>query len=199
MDSPFTVCRDLIDTMDDATLRGAADHMIEKAMVFDKLRKAMRIALPAGTHGINDRGSNERMSTIAQRVEKFCARVEDAEALSQKQEYKNMIGKIREYWKKLFCDPLTVRTPEGTLRIQPQRTNNILEQLFRSLKWVFRKKSGMNALEKNKRHGNRHGLGKESEQSSVHAHPSRWKAVTGRTICRNRYSAGAKRTQQTLH
>lgn len=84
----ITVLRDLIDTMDDTTLRSAAGQMDKKAMVFDKLRKAMRIALPAGTRGINDRGSNERMSKIAQRVEKFCAWVESDEVLSQKQEYK---------------------------------------------------------------------------------------------------------------
>ncbi len=144
----LTIIRDLIDTMDDATLRKAADQMAQKASVFDKLRKAMRIALPAGTQGINDRGSNEQMSTIAQRVEKFCDGVEGDEALSAKQEYKNMIAQIKEYWKKLFCDPITVRTPGGIIQIQPQRTNNILEQFFRSLKRVYRKKSGMNALEK---------------------------------------------------
>lgn len=144
----LTIIRDLIETMDDATLRKAADQMAQKASIFDKLRKAMRIALPAGTRGINDRGSNEQMSTIAQRVKKFCDRVEGDEALSEKQAYKNMIAQIKEYWKKLFCDPITVGTPGGTIQIQPQRTNNILEQFFRSWKRIFRKKSGMNALEK---------------------------------------------------
>ncbi len=66
--SYLTIIRDLIDTLDDATLRNAADQMAQKASVFDKLRKMMRIALPAGTQGINDRGSNEQMSTIAHRV-----------------------------------------------------------------------------------------------------------------------------------
>jgi mRNA-degrading endonuclease YafQ of YafQ-DinJ toxin-antitoxin module len=144
----LTIIRDLIDTLDDATLRKAADQMAQKAYVFDKLRKAMRIALPTGTQGINDRGSNEKMSTIAQRVDKFCHWVEGDEALSAQQEYKNMIAQIKEYWKKLFCDPITVRTPGGIIQIQPQRTNNILEQFFRSWKRIYRKKSGMNALEK---------------------------------------------------
>jgi hypothetical protein len=144
----LTVIRDLIDTMEDATLRKAAEQMQQKASVFDKLRKAMRIALPAGTRGINDRGSNEPMSTIAQRVQKFCAGMEGDETLAAKQEYKSMIAQIKEYWKKLFCDPITVDTPGGTIQIQPQRTNNILEQFFRSWKRIFRKKSGMNALER---------------------------------------------------
>jgi len=93
----LTILRDLIDTMDDSILRKAAEQMQKKASVFDELRKAMRIALPAGTRGINDRGSNEPMSTIAQRVKKFCDRVQGDEALSGKQEYKPMIAQIKEY------------------------------------------------------------------------------------------------------
>ena len=143
-----TVIRDLYDTLDDATLRKAAAQMGERAEVFDRLRKAMRIALPTGSRGLNDRGSRERMSTIAQRVEKFCSWVESDESLAQKQEYRKMISQIKEYWEKLFCDPITVSTPEGQREIQPQRTNNILERFFRSWKRMYRKKSGMNALEK---------------------------------------------------
>ncbi len=90
--SYLMIIRDLIDTLDDATLRNAADQMAQKASVFDKLRKTMRIALPTVTQEINDRGSNEQMSTIVQRVEKFCDGVEGDEALSAKQEYKNMIA-----------------------------------------------------------------------------------------------------------
>jgi hypothetical protein len=144
----LTIIRDLIDTTEDDALRKAADQMAHKASLFDELRKAMRIALPAGTQGLNDRGSNEQMFTIAQRVQNFCDGVEGDESLSAKQEYKNMISQIKEYWKKLFCDPITVGTPGGTIQIQPQRTNSILEQFFRSWKRIYRKKSGMNVLEK---------------------------------------------------
>jgi hypothetical protein len=34
------------------------------------------------------------------------------------------------------------RTPAGPVRIQPQRTNNILEQFFRSLKRAHRRRTG---------------------------------------------------------
>jgi len=109
----LTILRDLIETMEDTTLRKAAEQMQKKASVFDDLRKAMRIALPAGTRGINDRGSNEPMSTIAQRVKEFCDGVQGDESLSGRQAYKTMIA-----------------------------------QFFRSWKRIYRKKSGMNALEK---------------------------------------------------
>ncbi len=144
----LTVYRDLLDTMSDATLRRAAAHMKQKAFLFDKLRTAMRIVLPGEKQGLNDTGSNEQMTTIAQRVKKFCRWVENDKLLSQKQEYKHVIGQVRKYWEKLFCDPLTVTTPESVFQIQPQRTNNILERCFRLWKRMYRKKSGMNGLER---------------------------------------------------
>ena len=53
-----------------------------------------------------------------------------------------MIAQIDKYWKKLFADPITVQTASGPLRIQPQRTNNILEQFFRNLKRAHRRRTG---------------------------------------------------------
>ncbi len=40
---------------------------------------------------------------------------------------------------KLFADPITVQTPSSPILIQPQRTNNILERFFRSLKRANRR------------------------------------------------------------
>jgi len=37
--------------------------------------------------------------------------------------------------------PIIVQTPFGTMQIQPQRTNNILEQFFRSLKRAGRRRT----------------------------------------------------------
>ncbi len=53
-----------------------------------------------------------------------------------------MIEQIDKYWEKLFADPITVQTPSGPILIQPQRTNNILEQFFRSLKRAIRRRTG---------------------------------------------------------
>jgi hypothetical protein len=55
---------------------------------------------------------------------------------------RKMIEQIDQYWEKLFADPITVQTPAGPVRIQPQRTNNILEQFFRSLKRAHRRRTG---------------------------------------------------------
>ncbi len=144
----LTVLHDLVETLDDGVLRKAAREMEEKAAVFDKLREAMRIALPSGGQGLNDRGSKEKMSTIEKRVKRLRAWVCGDEGLWAQQSYKNMIGQLDTYSEKLFCDPIRVDTPKGTITVQPQRTNNVSERTFRFLKRVFRKKTGAGSLTK---------------------------------------------------
>lgn len=59
-----------------------------------------------------------------------------------------MVKQIDKYWDKLFADPIEIETPSGQLMIQPQRTNNLMEQSFRFLKRDRRKKSGQHSLTK---------------------------------------------------
>ena len=142
------VIRDLYETMEDKVLRITANHMQEKTAVFDKLRDAMRIALPEGKCGLNVRGDKENMHTIEKRVEEFCEWLSTDEALSNNEDYKKMILQIKKYWQRLFADAIIVDTPKGRIAIQPQRTNNILEQLFRQMKRIFRRQSGIKSLGK---------------------------------------------------
>jgi len=55
---------------------------------------------------------------------------------------RKMIGQIDKYWDKLFADPIAAQTPSGPVLIQPQRTNNILEQFFRGFKRANRRRTG---------------------------------------------------------
>jgi len=66
----------------------------------------------------------------------------------RKETYRKMIEQMDKYWEKLFADPFVVNTPEGQVRITPQRTNNILERFFRGEKRRDRKKSGTASLNK---------------------------------------------------
>ncbi len=104
--------------------------------------------MPNGHCGLNDKRDASDIRTIEKAVEQFCRWVSADERMSKQEEYKKMIAQIKKYWEKLFSDPLVVETPTGKLTIQPQRTNNILERLFRDLKRRYRKKSGMNGLSK---------------------------------------------------
>lgn len=132
----------------DTPLRTTALQMQEKTSVFDKLRDAMRIADPEQNWGLNDEGEDSDIKTIEKGVKEFHRWLLDDDTLSKNKDYQKMIEQIEKYWQKLFADPITVDTPHGKVTIQPQRTNNILEQFFRDIKRRYRKKSGTNSMGK---------------------------------------------------
>jgi len=53
---------------------------------------------------------------------------------------------IDKYDDKLFAEPIQVQTPSGPALVYPQRTNNILEQFFRSLRRDHRRRTGDNRM-----------------------------------------------------
>jgi hypothetical protein len=57
-----------------------------------------------------------------------------------------MAKQIDKYGEKLFADPIVVKTPNGTIIIYLQRTNNILEQFFRSIRRGERRKTGNDSM-----------------------------------------------------
>ncbi len=119
----------------------------EKILIFEALRKAMRIANPENRQGLNDEG-DENIKTIKGRVKQFRHSAKIVALASSKTSYHKMVKQIDKYWDKLFADPIQVEIPTGTVTIQPQRTNNLMEQSFRFLKRDGRKKSGQHSLSK---------------------------------------------------
>ena len=119
----------------------------EKILIFEALRKAMRIANPENRQGLNDEG-DENIKTIKGRVKQFRHSAKIVALASSNTSYHKMVKQIDKYWDKLFADPIQVETPTGTVTIQPQRTNNLMEQSFRFLKRDGRKKSGQHSLSK---------------------------------------------------
>lgn len=140
------VYRALNEAVNDKRANDLADSLERKAEVFDKLRSAMRIALPDGKDGINDNGENTDMKSIEEKVIGFRKWLIGND--QRKAMYAKMLKQLDKYWEKLFADPLPVVTPEGVMYIQPQRTNNILERMFREEKRRSRKKSGTASLNK---------------------------------------------------
>ena len=126
----------------DHALRTAITVLEAKIVVFEKLRKAMRIALPAGSHGRNDEGRTGNIRTIEKRVMAFRLWLTRHKAYAEDRAAAKMIEQIDKYWKKLFADPIAAQTACGPILIQPQRTNNLLEQFFRSLKRASRRRTG---------------------------------------------------------
>jgi len=126
----------------DKTLWEVVAALEANIIVFEKLRNAMRIALPVGSHGLNDEGRTGNIRTIEKRVTRFRTWLTGRPDYPGNPAAHKMIEQIDKYWKKLFADPITVQTPFGPILIQPQRTNNILEQFFRSLKRAHRRRTG---------------------------------------------------------
>jgi len=143
-----TIRRDLQPVIRDSVLKKAAAIMQEKVDDFGHLREAMRITLSENEHGLNDNGELCDMKTIEKEVTKFVRRLSKDNNCMKDKAYKKMIGQIEKYWEKLFCDPIVVETKAGKIVIQPQRTNNILEQFFRNLMRTYRKKNGFQAMER---------------------------------------------------
>ncbi len=142
------IVHDLLGVPADLPLRQAALRMEQKVGVFNKLRTAMRITVPQAKRGLNDNGELSNIKTIEKEVCKFRDRLRKDNHFCQDPDYQKMIGQLEKYWEKLFSDPIVVRTKTGSRVIQPQRTNNILEQFFRDITRGYRRKSGLKSMEK---------------------------------------------------
>jgi len=141
-----TIRRDLQPLIRDSVLKRASTKMLEKVHIFSRFRSAMRITLPENKRGLNDEGELCNMKTIEKEVTKFRLRLSKDKNRMKDKAYQKLIGQINKYWDMLFCDPIVVETKAGKIIIQPQRTNNILEQFFRALMRAYRKKNGFQAM-----------------------------------------------------
>lgn len=134
-------------TLRDSALTTMVSRIQEKIAIFEALRNAMRIACPDDHQGLNSAG-DEPIKTIEARVKRFRYSAHIVALASNDTSYRKMVKQIDKYWDKLFADPILAETPTGTIAIQPQRTNNLMEQSFRCLKRDGRKKSGRHSLTK---------------------------------------------------
>jgi len=128
--------------IDDRHLWLAVEKIEGNILIFERLRQALRIAPKDGGRGLNDEGSDDNIRSIEQRVKAFRAWLTTRHDYPRNQKAGNMIAQLDKYWAKLFADPITVQIPSGPIAIQPQRTNNLLEQFFRHLKRAHRRRTG---------------------------------------------------------
>jgi len=143
------ISHDLLGALNDRVLRETAERMQEKVAVFNRLRKAMRITLPENKRGLNDRGELPAgMKSIEKEVGKFRRWLLRSKDYAKREEYRKLLEQLDTYWQRLFADPIAVETTAGLLLVQPQRTNNILEQYFRRLMRTYRKKNGFASVER---------------------------------------------------
>jgi hypothetical protein len=127
---------------EDRELKNAMGAMENEIQVFDGLRNAMRVAPKNGIDGLNDDGESEDIKTIEASVDKFRAELEDNPEFAKEKKGAAFLKQIDKYRKQLFADPITVKTTEGIKTIQPQRTNNLMERMFRDFTRDNKRKTG---------------------------------------------------------
>lgn len=139
---------DLKPITNDVESQAVLPILIQKINVFDKLRQAMQIMLPHSNKGLNDNGQPVETKTIEKGVINFRQWLIEQEYYHQDISYQKMIVQIDKYWEKLFADAIQVKTENGYILIQPQRTNNISELFFRGIRKSYRKRTGNNNMSK---------------------------------------------------
>lgn len=137
---------DLMPLVNDIEFLEAFQMLSEKEKVFDKFRQALFIALPTTVNGLNDNGENVEINTIENKVKDFKEWLLHEEYYHKNNDYQKLISQIEKYWDMLFSDPIIISDPDGDSFIQPQRTNNILEQFFRGIRRNHRRTTGNNSM-----------------------------------------------------
>lgn len=142
------LAHDVKTIISETSFRESMKAMEDKTAVFDQLRDALAIAPKSGSQGLNCDGMDTDIETIEKRVQAFCRWLRESGKLAEDKQYRKLLDQIDKFQDKLFCDPLVVQTPAGTIAIQAQRTNNIMERFFRALQRGYRRKTGNRSLGK---------------------------------------------------
>ena len=143
----YKLVRQIIDVVQDPAFEPAVEELRWRCLLFDDLREKMRIALLGGGKGLNDEGTAQDMGSIKQGVSQFRRRLNNTK-FADDPLCRKVAKQIDHYGDKLFADPMKINTPTGSATIYPQRTNNILEQLFRRQRREYRRRTGNNSMRK---------------------------------------------------
>ena len=129
----------------DPSFEKVMTSMEQKVQNFDRIRDIMRIAPKAGKKGLNDDGEECDMTLMEEELKKFL----DSPAIQDNKDssYRKMGKQMKKYWKMLFAKPIEVKAANGEIvLVFPQRTNNVMERLFREFQRNECKRTGSNTL-----------------------------------------------------
>jgi hypothetical protein len=144
---PFHHLRlDLQALVQDRSLKTTLAHLETKIPVFDQLRQLMRIAPVTARQGLNHAGEAIDLPTLRKQLQAFTRQVRARSDYAVTPAFAKMLAQIKKYAPQLLAAPLVVTTPHGPRTLQPQRTNNIMERLFRGFKRGCRQKTGDHAV-----------------------------------------------------
>lgn len=142
---PFYQLKKLLQRIaEDDGFEQAVGNLEKNEIVFRELREALKIAMPDGKDGLNDDGDDCEMKSISRKVSDFESKYD----ASTEKTHRKMLDQIGKYRRKLFADPIACEIDGSETLIQPQRTNNVMERVFRDLKRTLRRKSGSVSLKR---------------------------------------------------
>lgn len=130
----------------DTTLNESIYEINGEIIIFDKLRNAMRIAPENGVDGLNDDGNKADIKTIEKEVNEFITEQEKTFTSMKNKKIMKLLKQLNKYREQLFSDPIVVKTTEGIKTIQPQRTNNLMERMFRDFTRDNKRKTGVDTI-----------------------------------------------------
>ncbi|MEA3452129.1 MAG: hypothetical protein U9Q83_09545 [Bacteroidota bacterium] len=130
----------------DIELREKVIEITNEIQFFDKLRDAMRIAKKNETAGLNDDGKDEEIKTIEKDVDEFMSEIKENPPAIKNSKLRAFIKQLNKYRKQLFADPIKVNTDDAIKEIQPQRTNNLMERMFRDFTRDNKRKTGIDSI-----------------------------------------------------
>ena len=133
--------------LEDQNIKKTVKFLEEKIEYFDQLREAMRIAQSDGKKGLNDEGDDD-MGEIEKAVKALLNSPALKRMVAINDDFAQMDKQIRKRWKQLFTDPIVIDRGGKKHVIHPQRTNNLLERLFRDSQSQYRRKTGKNSRAK---------------------------------------------------
>ena len=137
----------LEDVLSNSELQKCLKNLKKKVWHFDRLRAIMRLAPQNGKDGLNDDGGEVDIPEMKKELEKFIKMEEIQKAKLIDSGYKKMVVQIEKYKDRLFTKGIEVIDSEGNKRhIQPERTNNLLERLFRGEKRGIRRRTGNKSM-----------------------------------------------------
>ena len=145
--------------VDDSTLKKTVAQYKEKHAVFTELRNALGVAPESTAQGLrqNSQSNSAReLIKIKTAVESFTAKHEMRINNTADKSIHASIEKVRDriqlYWERLFADPFAVEVNHEKKLFFVHRTNNIMEQQFRSFAYGYRRIHGNSSIRRNLEH-----------------------------------------------
>ena len=140
----------------DSALKNTVALFKTKLSVFSQLRQALAVAPEKASKGLRQNSENaslQQLEKIKTAVESFMQTLEQKIKKTDEKPLRASFNSVKEriflYWDRLFADPFIVEVDGEKKMFFIHRTNNIMEQQFRSFAYSYRRVHGNHSIRRN--------------------------------------------------